>query len=41
MYAALAPAPGDRPLPHEIAEALQPVLERQPVGHLAGFRLRA
>jgi serine/threonine-protein kinase len=41
VYAALAPAPQDRPLPHEVAEALQPVLERQPVGHLAGFRLRA
>ena len=40
VYAALAPAPDDRPLPHEIAEALQPVLERQPVGHLAGFRVR-
>ena len=41
VYAALAPAPQDRPLPHQVAEALQPVLERQPVGHLAGFRLRA
>jgi serine/threonine-protein kinase len=40
VYAALAPAPGDRPLPHEIAEGLQPVLERQPVGRLAGFRVR-
>ena len=40
VYAALAPAPADRPLPHEIAEALQPVLERQPVGRLAGFKLR-
>ena len=28
VYAALAPAPQDRPLPHEVAEALQPVLER-------------
>jgi serine/threonine-protein kinase len=40
VYAALSPSPGDRPLPREIAEALQPVLERQPVGHLAGFRVR-
>ncbi len=40
VYAALAPSAADRPLPHEIAEALQPVLERQPVGRLAGFRLR-
>ena len=40
LYAALSPSPGDRPLPREIAEALQPVLERQPVGHLAGFRVR-
>ena len=40
VYAALSASPGDRPLPREIAEALQPVLERQPVGHLAGFRVR-
>jgi serine/threonine-protein kinase len=40
VHAALAPDPRDRPLPREIAEALQPVLERQPVGHLAGFKVR-
>lgn len=40
VYAALEHRPTDRPLPHEIAEALQPVLERQPRGHLAGFRVR-
>ncbi|RYP85818.1 serine/threonine protein kinase [Nocardioides guangzhouensis] len=40
VHAALAPLPRDRPRPREIAEALQPVLERQPVGHLAGFRVR-
>jgi serine/threonine-protein kinase len=40
VYAALAPSPDERPLPREIAEALQPVLERQPVGHLAGFKVR-
>ena len=30
VYAALEPDPADRPLPHEIAEALEPVLARQP-----------
>ena len=30
VTAALAPCPGDRPLPHEISEALAPVLARQP-----------
>ncbi|KQY51686.1 serine/threonine-protein kinase [Nocardioides sp. Root140] len=40
VYAALEREPADRPLPHEIAEALQPVLERQPRGHLAGFKVR-
>ncbi|KRF15488.1 protein kinase [Nocardioides sp. Soil797] len=41
VEAALDREPANRPLPHEVAEALQPVLERQPRGHLAGFRVRA
>ncbi|WP_183094238.1 serine/threonine-protein kinase [Nocardioides stalactiti] len=38
--AALAPAPGDRPLPHEISEALEPVLARQPKARLT-FKVNA
>jgi len=37
---ALAPRPGDRPLPHEIAEALAPVLARQPKAQLT-FKVNA
>lgn len=33
-------APEKRPAPAEIADALSPVLERQPRGSLAGFKLR-
>ncbi len=40
VYAALAPDPGDRPLPHEVAEALEPVLARQPKARFAGFSTR-
>ena len=40
VYAALDPAPGNRPTPAELAEALQPALARAPRGQLAGFRLR-
>lgn len=40
VYAALDRRPENRPLPRDIAEALQPVLERQPRGHLAGFKVR-
>jgi serine/threonine-protein kinase len=36
VLAALERHPGDRPAPHEIAEALQPVLERMPRARLAG-----
>lgn len=35
LYAALEPDPADRPVPREIADALQPVLERQPVARLS------
>jgi eukaryotic-like serine/threonine-protein kinase len=35
VRAALEPEPADRPAPHEIAEALQPVLERQPRARLS------
>jgi serine/threonine-protein kinase len=36
----LEPDPADRPLPHELAEALQPALARAPRGRLAGFKVR-
>ena len=39
VYAALEADPADRPLPHEIAAALEPVLARQPVGTLT-FKVR-
>jgi serine/threonine-protein kinase len=39
VSAALERRPEDRPAPDEIAEALQPVLERQPRTRLAGFRV--
>ena len=39
VYGALEPDPADRPLPHEIAAALEPVLARQPVGKLT-FKVR-
>lgn len=40
VRAALAPRAGDRPLPHEIAEALAPVLARQPKARLT-FKVNA
>jgi serine/threonine protein kinase len=40
VYACLEPDPGNRPLPNELAEALQPALERAPRGRLAGFKVR-
>lgn len=40
VYAALQAEPGNRPLPREIAEGLEPALTRQPRGRLAGFRPR-
>ena len=39
VYASLEPNPDDRPLPHELAEALEPALARQPRGRLAGFKV--
>jgi serine/threonine-protein kinase len=39
VYACLEPQPGHRPLPHEVAEGLQPALERAPRSRLAGFRI--
>jgi eukaryotic-like serine/threonine-protein kinase len=39
VYGALEADPADRPLPHEIATALEPVLARQPVGKLT-FKVR-
>lgn len=38
LYAGLEKRPADRPLPHEVAEALEPVLARQPRARLAGFK---
>ena len=40
VLATLEPDPADRPLPHEIAEGLQPALERAPKGRLAGWKVR-
>jgi serine/threonine protein kinase len=40
IMASLRRDPSDRPLPHEVAEALEPVLARQPRGSLAGFTIR-
>jgi serine/threonine protein kinase len=40
VLACLAHDAADRPLPHEVAEALQPALERVPQGKLAGLRIR-
>ncbi len=40
VYAALASDPADRPLPHELADALEPVLARQPKARFAGFSTR-
>jgi eukaryotic-like serine/threonine-protein kinase len=40
VYACLEPEPANRPLPHELAEALQPALARAPRGRLAGFKVR-
>jgi serine/threonine protein kinase len=40
VQAALDPDPANRPLPHELAEALEPALARQPKGRLAGWKMR-
>ena len=40
LSAALEPDPADRPLPHELAEALEPVMARQPKARFAGFSTR-
>jgi eukaryotic-like serine/threonine-protein kinase len=40
LAAALDRDPEARPLPHEIAEALEPVLARQPRARLGGLRVR-
>jgi serine/threonine protein kinase len=39
LRAGLERNPSARPLPHEIAEALEPVLDRQPRARLAGLKL--
>ncbi|QSR30665.1 protein kinase [Nocardioides sp. S5] len=40
IAACLRRDPAERPLPHEVAEALEPVLAGLPRGSLAGFRIR-
>jgi eukaryotic-like serine/threonine-protein kinase len=40
VLACLEPDPADRPLPRELAEGLEPALDRTPRGRLAGFRVR-
>ena len=39
IYACLSREPGDRPLPVEAAEALEPMLERLPQARLSGFKI--
>ncbi|NRQ50301.1 serine/threonine-protein kinase [Aeromicrobium stalagmiti] len=39
IHACLAPAADDRPRPHEVAEALEPLLERLPQARLSGFKI--
>jgi serine/threonine protein kinase len=39
LHAALDVVPANRPLPHEVAEALEPVLDRQPAVRLGGFKV--
>jgi serine/threonine protein kinase len=40
VLSCLEPNPENRPLPHELAERLEPALERAPRGKLAGFKIR-
>lgn len=40
VLACLEPDPADRPLPREVAEGLQPALERQPKARLSGWKVR-
>ena len=40
VLACLEPDPADRPLPHELAEGLEPALARLPKARLAGFKTR-
>jgi serine/threonine protein kinase len=40
VLACLEPDPADRPVPHELAEGLQPALARAPRGRLAGWKVR-
>ncbi|MGD9961289.1 serine/threonine-protein kinase [Nocardioides sp.] len=40
VLASLDPHPASRPVPREISDALEPVLEAQPRGRLAGFKVR-
>ena len=39
LYAGLDRDPAARPLPHEVADALEPVLARQPAVRLGGFKV--
>lgn len=38
--ACLSPDPGDRPTPVEVAQSLEPLLERLPRAHLSGFKIK-
>lgn len=40
VLACLEPDPADRPLPRELAEGLQPALERLPKARLSGWKIR-
>ena len=39
IHTCLASDPADRPAPREIAEALEPLLERLPQARLSGFKI--
>lgn len=40
VLACLEPDPASRPLPHQLAESLEPALARAPKGRLAGWKVR-
>jgi serine/threonine-protein kinase len=41
VYRCMAPDPGDRPTPREVAQAVEPLMEAMPRARLSGFRISA
>ena len=41
VYRCMAPDPGDRPTPREVAQAVEPLMEAMPRAWLSGFRISA